>query len=297
MITAHGLPFRVILPVIWQRILLLIVVSCSAVILYQWFGHQVRINDTPLSIFGTVLAILMGFRVNNAYDRWWEARKVWGAIVNDSRSVARLIIGFCKGAPGTVVTQLVYRHIAFCYATANHLRGLHTAEATEPFLSPDEHAQAQATSNVPNAIMMQQTQHVELLRRDSVLSEFHQRQIEERCTLLIDSLGKCERIKKTVFPHDYSWYASRLVDLFGVLIPWVIVDDTGTWQTVLWTLLLGYAFYAVDRLALVIEKPFQNRVNDTAMTAISRTIEIDLRQMLGETDVPEPVQPVDGVLM
>ncbi len=296
MITAEGLPINIVFPVVWKRIVLLLVVSIGCVLLYSEYGHHVRINDTPLSILGTVLAILMGFRVNNAYDRWWEARKVWGAIVNDSRSLARLIIGFCKGAGQDVLSQLIRRQIVFCYATANHLRGLPQHETIAPYLNEHDLQLTTNCSNVPNCIMLLQTQHMEHLRSEGLITEFQQRQMEERITALIDSLGKCERIKKTVFPHDYAWYASRMVDVFGLLIPFVIVDEAG-WQTVGWTLLLGYAFYAIDRLANVIEKPFANRVNDTPMTAISRTIEIDLLQMLGENSVPLPMQPSNGVLM
>jgi putative membrane protein len=284
-----------VFPVVWKRILFLLVISIGCVVLYQHYGRDVQITNLPLSIFGTVLAILMGFRVNSAYERWWEARKVWGAIVNDSRSVARMIIGFCEGAGQKVLTQLVYRHVAFCYAAAGHLRGLPTSEIIAPYLTEADQARALAIANVPNTIMLLQTQHLAQLHADGHLTEWQQRQLEERLTALVDSLGKCERIKKTVFPHDYSWYSTHLVDAFGLLIPFVIVDDAG-WQTVIWTLLLGNSFFAMNKLAMLIEKPFENRVNDTAMTAISRNIEIDLRQMLGETEVPEPMKPVDGVL-
>lgn len=283
-------------PVIWKRLVLLAAVSCTVVIAYHWYAHPIDIIDPPIAIVGTLLAILLGFRVNNAYDRWWEARKIWGAIVNESRSAARLILSFCEGATEDVRRTLVFRQIAFCYALTAHLRQLPVADTIRPFLAANESELLLHRKNIPNGILELQTRHVVQLRNSGLINDWQQQQIEDHIEALTDCMGMCERIKRTVFPYDYAWYTSRLVDVFGLLLPFVIVDSAG-WQTVGWTLLLGFTFYSVDRLARTIENPFENRVNDTAMLAISTTIETDLRQMLGNTELPIPVLPINGALM
>ena len=295
MITNAGIDPRIIIKVTWKRVAWLFLVSTAAVLLYQFFEQNVVIPNTSISIFGTVLAILLGFRVNNAYGRWWEARKLWGTIVNRSRSVTRQILHYIPDLTPEVHKQLVYRQVAYCYALSHHLRKKPIRDVIAPYLNADEVEEFLKRSNVPNAIIERQTQHIAELTRAGTLSEFQQRQIEEHLTTLIDSQGGCERIKNTVFPHDYKLYTTMFVNVFSIALPFVIVDDAG-WQAVAWTVFLGFALGAIDHLARAIEMPFEDRVNDTPMTAISRVIEIDLREMISDVDIPEPKQPVGGVL-
>ena len=135
MITNTGLKFSIILRVIWKRIAFYTVLSCAVVISYEDWGQALQFPDTPLSIFGTLLAILLGFRVNNAYQRWWEARKLWGKIVNDSRSCARETINFLQDADAETRQRMVYRQIGFCYALRNQLRGQPKGNDLEPFFT------------------------------------------------------------------------------------------------------------------------------------------------------------------
>ena len=296
MITEAGLKFSIIFKVTWKRVLYLVVYCIAVVFAYDAFGDKLEFTDTPLSIFGTVLAILLGFRVNNAYERWWDARKLWGKIVNDSRSTARMIVAFLQDADHDLVRRMVYRQAGYCYALRDSLRGNPVEPGIAPFFTDEEKALHLSRVNVPNSIMTSQSLEVDQLVRSGILTPMQQRMFEERFSLLLDSQGGCERIKKTVFPHDYRFYTSFFVNIFTYVFPLVLVD-TMEWEILPWTVFVGFALSSVDHLAKAIEKPFENRVNDTAMTAISRTIEIDLRQMLGETEKLEPTKPVDGVLM
>jgi len=296
MITAAGLPFRIIYKVIWKRILFLIGLSVGVVVLYKFVTPDHEIPDVPLAIMGTVIAILLGFRVNNAYDRWWEARKLWGKIVNDSRSQARMIIAFLQDYNPDEVRKLVLRQIGYCYALADHLRGNPIEPVIRPYFDEEELQQHVKRANVPNSIMQAQSNDFEYLVRMGILNSVHQRMLEERLSLFLDSQGGCERIKKTVFPHDYRFYTSFFINVFTFAFPLIIVDTAG-WQTIPWTVFAGFALSSIDALAKAIENPFENRVNDTAMTTISRTIEIDLLQMLGDVELPAPTKPVNGVLM
>jgi ion channel-forming bestrophin family protein len=296
MITEVGLPFRIIAKVTWKRLLFLTTLSVGVLYSYEFWGRHIEVPNSPLAIFGTLLAILLGFRVNNAYDRWWEARKLWGKIVNDSRTVARQFIGFLEGHDPEVTRRLVYRQAGYCFALAAHLRGLPMEDDIAPFFSEEERTWLLTRVNVPNAIQELQTKDVQRLLKAGVITDFQQRLLEERFGLFLDSQGGCERIKKTVFPHDYRYYTTLFINVFSAVFPFILVDDSG-WQAIPWTVFVGFALSSIDHLAKAIEKPFENRVNDTAMTAISRTIEIDLRQMLGETELPPPIQPKNGYLM
>ena len=309
MIIRKQLDLAIILRVTWNRIALLFTLSATAVLLYHGLNRTIEIPDVPLSIFGTIIAILLGFRVNSAYERWWEARRIWGSILNETRSAGRQILQYVH-ADKSIARELIYRHIAFCYALRDHLRGtepsaeyaLHahvvkaaTEEGALNFLSDADRAFIAERRNRPGAILQAQGQHLTALRDAGHLNDFQQMQIEARLTALTDCLGACERIKRTEFPRDYSVYTTWIVDIFTMVFPFIIVD-TASWQTIPWTMLIGFTLFSMDRVAHAIERPFENRINDTPMTAITRTAEIDLRQMLGETDVPKPVEAVDGYL-
>ncbi len=296
MITETGLKFSIIARVIWKRLAYLLLLSVVVVVTYDFWGQHVDLPNTPLAIFGTLLAILLGFRVNNAYQRWWEARMLWGKIVNDSRSTARMILSYVGPVDPERARTMVRRQIGYCWSLRNHLRGLSKDLDLTPFFETNELALLLQRVNVPNAIIESNSRDVAELERMGLLNRTHVRLFEERFCLFLDSQGGCERIKKTVFPHDYRYYTTFFVNVFSTIFPFIIVDEAD-WQTVPWTIFFGFALSSIDHLAKAIENPFENRVNDTAMNAISRTIEIDLRQMLGETELPEPVKPVDGYLM
>lgn len=296
MITYDGLPAKLVLKVVWKRTALLFIVSVIAVVLYRLYDDIIHITNTPISIFGTVLAIVLGFRVNNAYQRWWEARKLWGKIVNESRSVTRQLISFIPDVSPEVRKQLVYRHVGYCYALRNHLRKLPLDTDVRPYFDDREMERHLKRANVPNSIIERQSLHIAELCTAGALNHFQQMQLEDRFTTLIDCQGGCERIKNTVFPHDYQFYSTFFVNVFSFALPFVIASD-GSWQAIPWTVFLGFSLGALDHLARAIEQPFENRVNDTAMSAISRTIEIDLRQMIQDAGLPEPLTPKNGVLL
>ena len=296
MITDSGLKFSIIFKVIWKRILFLTVLSTAVVISYDLWADHLDFPNIPLAIFGTLLAILLGFRVNNAYQRWWEARKLWGKIVNDSRSVSRMFISFLGKSHPNIASQMVKRQIGYCWSLRNHLRGLPKEQDLAQHFDPEELDRHLKRVNVPNAIMCENSLVAADLERAGELTPFQQQLLEDRFSLFLDSQGGCERIKKTVFPYDYRFYTTFFVHVFSTIFPFIIVDEAD-WQTIPWTVFFGFALSSIDHLAKAIENPFENRVNDTAMNAISRTIEIDLLQMLKEQEIPEPVKPVDGYLM
>jgi ion channel-forming bestrophin family protein len=306
MIVRKNLDPKVVVRIAWKRLVLLTLVATIVSIAYHYYGNQnIAIDSLPASILGVALAILIGFRVNSAYERWWEARKLWGAIVNDSRSISRQALTFIneKHAPEAVdeaevaeeSRQFIYRQIAFVYATKNHLRKLNAAEEIKPFLSEGEFALMKDQANIPVTILNLHARHLEILLDKGFIEDFRHMQIDVRLSALTDSLGGCERIKNTVFPRQYSFYTTQFVTLYSFLLPFIFINGSG-WFTIPFTIIVGFIFFALDSIARGVENPFENTYNDTPMSAICRTIEINLKQMLGETDLPKPIEPVNGFL-
>ena len=266
---------------------------------------QIPIPVTVPALLGTVLSILMGFRTNSAYDRWWEARKVWGAIVNDSRSWARQVFTFV-GAPADAPTQgaaledlrrdLIYRQAAWNFALSHSLRKEDPLSDISLFLSEEERASLRDSKNVPAALLDTQGARLREMRARGDIDSIALLEMDQMLTRLCDSMGMCERIKNTVFPRTYAYLVKVAMAVFVILLPMSFVDVLG-WMMIPVCFAVGGVFLSIENVAHHLQDPFENEETDTPMTALARTIEINLRQSLGETELPEPIQPVGGVLM
>lgn len=304
MIIRKSLDWRIIIRRSWKRSSTLLLLSTLVAIAYHllWLDN-LAISTMPASILGVAIAFLIGFRVNSAYERWWEARKIWGALVNDTRSWARqamcLIPTPDTGMETTEAQQihreLLYRQLAFVYALKNHLRKLDIMPEIAPFVSPDELAGYAGKSNIPNSILQKQASRLRELSASGQLDNFRLIQLDNTLNRLCDEMGACERIKNTVFPRQYSYYSTLFTKIYSYMLPFVLVGETG-WLVIPFTMLIGFVFYALDIIAYGIDNPFENSWNDTPMSAISRTLEINLREQLGETNLPEAAQPINGFL-
>lgn len=262
--------------------------------------------DLPLAIpamLGTAISILLGFKTSAAYDRWWEARKVWGGIVNDSRSFGRQAISFVRppraedaGDARGMVEVLVHRQIFWTYALSRSLRREEVLVGTEGLLPDEDLASLASTDNVPNEILDLQARDLRRALDAGWLDSYQHVTIEGSLTRLTDHMGKCERIKNTGFPAHYGYLASRILWLFALLVPWSLGRDL-----VWWTIPVGVAiiltFWMIWVIGEALADPFENRPTDTPMTSLSEKIEGDLRRQLGESALaPEPTVD-DGVLM
>ncbi len=304
MILRKNLDWRIILRRTWKRTTFLFLLSSLVAIAYHllWFD-DLAISTMPASILGVAIAFLIGFRVNSAYERWWEARKIWGALVNDTRSWARQVMFLLpspekdleKTAAKALHRELLYRQLAFVYALKNHLRKLEITSEIEPFVAQDELASYTGKSNIPNSILQKQASRLRDLSAAGLLDNFRLIQLDSTLNRLCDEMGACERIKNTVFPRQYSYYSSLFTKIYSFILPFVLVAETG-WLVIPFTMLIGFVFYALDKIAYGIDNPFENTLNDTPMSAICRTLEINLKEQLGESHLPEPLQPVNGFL-
>jgi putative membrane protein len=306
MIVRPTLDPKVVFRIGWKRMATLFILSAIAVVLNRHFGFDhIKIDTMPATVLGTALSILTSFRVNSAYDRWWEARRLWGAIVNDSRTMARQITTFLsyqdinkkenRQQHDAYVKEMVYRQIAFVYALKNHLRRLDVLPDIKEFISAEESAFLKTQQNIPNALLQKQAETLQDVQEKGFIDSFRHVQMETKLSTLCDSMGGCERIKNTIFPRQYSVYSSLFIKIYSYFLPFVLVKNSG-WMTIPVTMIIGFIFFAMDTIARGIENPFENSLNDTPMSALCRTIEINLKQQLGETELPPAIQPVNGFL-
>lgn len=305
MITRNHINLRSGIKYTWPNMRFVAAGILLVVVLHGTIGTINLQISTPLAILGTALSILLGFRNNNAYDRWWEARQLWGRLVNNSRNLnARML-----SLTGTYWNQgdlqelkalqksIIYRHIAFVHALKHHLREQEPWESLQPFLSELDLRRLQGQHNVPNAILLQQQLALRQVVEQGYTDSFYHVQLDNQMAEFYDIQGGCERIKNTVFPRQYTLYTQWAVRTFLFLLPISMYDhfDIG-WLAILFSLLIGFVFAGLEYVGNLIENPFDNLPNDTPMSSLARTIEINLRQNLDETELPQPVQPVNGIL-
>jgi putative membrane protein len=259
-----------------------------------------------VGVFSAALAIFLGFRFNEAYQRWWEARKLWGSVVNLSRDFARQVLSLLPGDPGSPLhTRLVYGQIAFVHALRIRLRegaskkGRTEVESILRRLLPDESDSLLLNENVPTAILQRQS---ELLvgRLDQSTSDIVRlARFDATLGRLMDVLGACERIKNTPFPATVTLICRVLVWGLALLLLIATLEPGGRQgvTTTFGVAVMAMGYIWIDSLGQSLMDPFENQSNDTPMTSLSITIERDLREMLGETELPAPVKPRRGVLL
>lgn len=278
----------------------LAVVSAYLFAGWKWLS----LPDIPLSIFGGMLGVIAGFRNASAYARWWEARTLWGAIVNYSRTFGREVLTMIE-APveresgqfevTAVQRSLVLSQIGFVHALRNRLRGTPPWDELEGLIAQPEIERLRNRSNVPLAIQQNIAATIADCYRRGWLENIGWVSLDKTLSALMDSQGASERIKYTPIPLLYDFFIRWFTRLYCLLLPLGMVGSLGI-LTPLGSSFVGFIFLTLDQIGRDLEAPFENLPNDVPLTAISRTIEIDLKQMIGVRDIPEPVVPVDGIL-
>ncbi|MBL4689316.1 MAG: hypothetical protein JKY37_32285 [Nannocystaceae bacterium] len=252
----------------------------------------------PLQVIGAAIGIFVSFRTNSAYDRWWEARKLWGGLINVSRMFATQAVTYLAPADREVTTRLVHRHIAYVHALRSLLRGQDPLQ-DETFLAvvPDDPDSLRGQSNLTHALVHMQLHDVVALDAQGKLSEFRTQSIDRSLTTILDVQGGCERIKNTPFPKGYGFIADRLVLTYAVLLPFALVHTLG-WMAIPANVLVCLSFSLISEAGRVLEDPFNLFWNGLPLSNMSQTIERNLRERLGETELPEiPGPDKQGILM
>ncbi len=295
------------------ELLAVFAINVAAEVLYELTDFQHHVLDlSGVGMIVTGLSIFLVFRVNEAYDRWWEARKLWGKQVNDMRSFGRQVTtllvparvpGLGEAEAADLQRALVHRAIAFNYVCASHLRqGGELNDDDRGLLVETIGAQAAEealeTPNTPVAIVQQCSRILSGAVGTSVSETELLTRIDTTFNAFYDVLGGCERIKNTVFPENLAKFTRMFVWGLVILFPLTIVRTDGEVNLVSATFVtfVSFVFLKVEHIAYALKNPFEGTDHDTPMWALSRVIERDLRCMLDEP-VPEPVQAVDNVLM
>lgn len=275
----------------WQ-VDLIMIVSCTAAYFIREYliAHHFEIPAIIPTVLGTAIAFFIGFNNNQAYDRWWEARKVWGALVNDSRSFTRSLINYVDHDEESV-KRMVYRHIAFLYALKASLRGT-VDEIYTKYLSAEDLAEIEKHKNIHNALLNIQSRDLQKLSKTNAIDGFRFIEINEMLTRFSDSMGMSERIKNTIFPTTYTYLTKVFIWLFVVTFTLVISQSAGIASIFLgW--MIGFVFVSTQINGMSLVNPFENNSAGVPLNQITRTIEINLLQMLKEEDIPEPVKPIN----
>lgn len=283
--------------------LFLLVATIPTIMCLVLDWHWLEMDMVPVSILGGALAIFLGFRNNSAYDRWWEARKIWGGIVNYSRTFAMQVMSFPSPAHsnGEVTEEerkawqrdMIMRHLAWLYALNMHLRKKFDWDKLDDYITVEEVERIKKLANKPTQLINTQGQRLRTAHENGYIDNFRHVEMARVQEEFYNLQGKAERIKNTVFPFYYNYFTRVFLWIFVVCLPFGLVH-TMHWGTIPMTAAIGFVFYILEKSGAITENPFEGRAADTPITTIVRAIEIDVMQILGEEKVPESQPMITG---
>jgi len=344
MLISKNVDFITLIKVRGKHMIWLMLFMSIIAILYHFRIINLIIPWLPVSVIGTAVAFYVGFKNNQAYDRMWEARKIWGGIINDSRSWGMLVDGYISNVftkkklqdleIHKIKERLIYRHIAWLYAHRSQLLvptvwenhnpnnsndatsdvqlqkygvGLFDDEVTKTelnlFLPENEHDRLIANANTATQIINEQSRDLAKLRVQNVIDDFRHVEMEHLLVSFYTLQGKNERIKKFPLPRQYAHMSQIFVAIFVLLLPFSMIPellklgDWALWVAVPLCALIAWVYVMMEIVGENTANPFQGLIYDIPMMSLCRTIEIDLREMLGEKDLPAAIAPKNGILM
>ncbi|MEM8507234.1 MAG: bestrophin family ion channel [Bacteroidota bacterium] len=316
----------------WQRWILigLVLLMSIPVILYdQLHWEWLRIPWQPVSVIGIAIAFYLGFKNNSSYDRLWEARKIWGGIVNASRSFTVMARDFVDTSAASgrysqqeisrIQQRLVYRQVAWLYALALQLRkpskwehfskgdqkfrvsantdfAESKFERIQPYLTTTDFEYIMRKGNKASHLLSLQSKDIMQLREQQILDGFLHQQMQKMITEFYTLMGKSERIKNFPFPRQYAGINYYFTILFVLLLPFamlgIFAENYNIWLTIPFSIVAAWVFITMEMIGDYSENPFEGLYNDVPILGISKSIEIDIRQMLEEVDLPAAEAPI-----
>ena len=284
---------------IWHRLLVAILVAVVVSAVSHAGYLRGSLTPVPFTVVGLALAIFLGFRNNAAYDRYWEGRKLWGALVNVTRNFAiqTRVIGQSQSSPDIRPT-LVRGVIAYVHCLRHRLRATSPEEELRAYVEKEVVAEAMVHKNIPIGVLDHLTKLLIQQWRSGKLETYQLTALQADLSKMLDVQGGCERIQSTPIPFTYSVLTHRTVSLYCLGLPFGLHDIVG-WATPLVVGFISYAFLALDDLGDEIEQPFGLQPNSLPLHSISRTIEINLLQLIGvpSEELPLPIEAKDDVLV
>ena len=306
-------------------------------VLYEVWDIKLTLPWLPIALIGTAVAFIVGFKNNATYGRLWEARQIWGAIVNASRSWGIMVqdfvakkstLNYSDEELRKIHTRLIYRHMGWLTALRFQLRepraweNLNTSYNAEyrrsysipehesklevelaKFLSEEDMNYILSKKNRATQLITLQSRDLRLLTENGLIEPLRHFAMENMLVNLYDQQGKCERLKNFPYPRQFATINLFFVRLFVMLVPFGMLPefdklgDHYIWLTIPFTVLVCWVFLTMEKIGESTENPFEGTANDIPMAALCRTIEIDLREMLEEKEVPSPVAAVNNILM
>lgn len=328
----RNISLGLILRFAWKNIIFFILYSAGIFSVYHFLDWKfIGIPFQPLTVIGVAVAFYMGFKNSQSYDRFWEGRKIWGGIVNYSRTWANQVLSLVEDDQKTKQI-LIYRHLAWINALRIQLRQPTSfslkenaaveklikkhneqkpaCEASSRFISDEEYEDLLKRKNTSTHLIKNQGIHLKKLLNEGKITEFDKQIFHSVLEELYNLQGKCERIKNTPFPRQYAYFSTLFTWIFILLLPFGLLNvfenklsemtnDIEQWFVFLMiplSVLISWVFITMEKIGSNSEDPFEGRINDVPMTALCKTIEIDLRDMLDEKDLPEKTQPKDNIL-
>lgn len=316
----------------------MLLISAVPTALFYFTGWQwLAIPWVPVALVGTSVAFISGFKNTQTYNRAWEARQIYGAIINSSRSFGIMVRDFIRkedpAEEAATHREVIYRHFAWLTALRFQLRETKSWENVKtksynraylkhyqvpewestlpdeltPFLSPVEKEYTLSTKNRATQLIALQSAHLKALNREGAIPDYQYVALESQLKDLYDQQGKCERIKNFPYPRQFSSINLYFTHILAFLIPLGFLGEFSkqteklgqwaVWLTIPLSILIGWVFLVLEQVGESTENPFEGSANDIPITQISRNIEIDLREMIGETDLPPALQPQNAILM
>ena len=325
----------------WTRrdIMFYLVLATIPTLLFELLGWKwLSIPWVPIALVGTAVAFVTGFRNNASYDRLWEARQIYGAIVNSSRAWGIMVLDLITAKHanpsvtqsdlGKVHTRLIHRHIAWMHALRFQLRQPRAWEhmikvynreymkwytvdevenkvedALTGLITHEEKVLVLGKANAAVHLIMLQSKDLRELLDQGLIEDFRHMELEKMLVDLYAQQGKCERIKNFPYPRQFGTLNLMFTKLFISLVPFGMLGEFAklgggfVWLTIPFSALVAWVFNMMEKIGESTENPFEGSANDVPITAITRTIEIDLREMLGEKDIPAALKPQNHILM
>lgn len=309
-----------------KKIYYLIVISAIPTALYYFFELKwLAIPWVPVALVGTATAFIAGFRNTQTYNRLWEARQIWGAIVNNSRAwgimVKDMIRDTDAGAEKALHQELIYRHFAWLTALRFQLRESRgwenvktksynreylnyykvpewesdLSEELKKYMDDVELANIIKKKNKAAQILALQSTRLRSLNEQGKINDLNYVEMQALLKELYDQQGKNERIKNFPYPRQFASINVMFVYLLSIVLPLGFLSEfskIGTncvWLTIPVSVVVGWVFFTLEQIGESTENPFEGNANDVPITSMSRAIEIDLRDMLGEDNLPEPL--------
>ncbi len=291
MLVKKNLSFYQVLSYTW-KIDISMIFFCSLVyVIDQYIFIKTVLPIAYPSLMGTAIAFFIGFNNNQAYGRWWEARIIWGGLVNDSRSWARSLIAYSSNQ--VLAERMIRRHLAFLYTLSTSLRRDEVDTSYAEYLTPFELSSLEPKYNRANQILQHQATDLHELHQSGAIGEFVFANLNTLLQNFCDGMGKSERINNTVYPITYVYFTQLFIWLFIALITMSTSQLIGGLSVVLgW--LMGFVFNAIHINGMNLMNPFSDNPSGVPINSITRNIEINLLQMLKSPQIPEPVQVING---